>query len=274
MQLSLARGPATLHSIFERALHEQRRPLAVWSASLALLALAMTGLYPTVRGNPELANLHEAYPKALRSMFGITDLASGTGYLRAELFSLVAPLLVIVLAVLWGGDMIAGEEERGTIDILMANPVSRARVVLEKWAALVAGVGIAGLALGLGLAIGVPATGMEVSPSGLSAAILASVLLGLVFGSLALAIGAASGRRGLARGTAAAAAVLSYLVSSLADVIGWLRPIRPLSPWYHALGVDPLRNGFSPAHLAVLLAILGLLAPLAVVFFRHRDLGT
>src|SRR5579872_5786379 len=121
--MSLHRRPASLHSVFERTVHEHRRSLAVWSAGLFTLAVVMAALYPTVRGNPQLATLHETYPKALRSLFGITDLTTGVGFMRAEVFSLVAPLLLIVLAVLWGSDLVAGEEDRGTIDILLANPV-------------------------------------------------------------------------------------------------------------------------------------------------------
>ena len=69
---------------------------------------------------------------------------------------------------------------------------------------------------------------------------VASWLVATVFGTIALAVGAATGRRGLARGLGALAAVVAYLLSSLAEVVRWLEPVRPVSPWYHALGVDPL----------------------------------
>ena len=270
---SRSRRPAALHSVFERTFHEQRRSLMVWTAGLFVLAVTMAALYPTIRGNRELSNLYESYPKALRSLFGIADLTTGIGYLRAELFSLVVPLLLIVLAVLWGGDMIAGEEDRGTMDILMANPISRRRVVCEKWGAL--GMGIVMVAAGLtaGLVVGVLATGMHVKVVGLAAAVVSTTLLGVLFGSIALAVGAATGRRGAARGTAAALAVLAYLVSSLADLVAWLEPIRPLSPWYHALGVDPLTTGFSLLHIAVLVGLILLAGAVAVVTFDRRDLA-
>lgn len=267
------RRPATLHSVFERTLHEQRRSLTVWATGLFAFALAMASLFPTVRDNPQLANLHESYPAALRSLFDMTDMTSAVGFLRVEVFSLVAPLLLIVLAVLWGGDLIAGEEDRGTIDILLANPVSRRQVLLEKWAALVVGVATAGGGIGAGLAIGIPAANMSLAADRIAAAIVSAVLLGILFGTVALALGAASGRRGMARGVAAASAVIAYLASSLADLVGWLKPVRPLSPWYHALGVDPLSSGFSPLHLGVLAALIVIVGALAVLGFDRRDLA-
>jgi beta-exotoxin I transport system permease protein len=264
---------AELHSVFERTFHEQRRALYGWGAGMFLLALTITSLYPTIRGNPQLATLHETYPKALRSLFGITDLTTGVGFLRAELFSLVAPMLIVVLGILWGGDMIAGEEDRGTIDVLMANPISRRRVVLEKWAALVLGIAAAAAALGLGLVIGVPAAAMHVGWGPSVAAIVSTAMLGVLFGTVALTLSAATGRRGLARGTTAVLAVAAYLLSSLADLVSWLRPLRPLSPWYHALGIDPLASGFSPWHFFVLVVSTVLIVAVSVVTFERRDLA-
>jgi len=271
--VSVRRRPASLHSVFERTFHEHRRSILAWSAGLFGLAVIMAALYPTIRSNPQLATLHETYPKALRSLFGITDLTTGIGFMRAEVFSLVAPLLLIVLAVLWGGDLIAGEEDRGTIDILLANPISRGRVLLEKWAALAAGVTLTGAALAAGLAVAIPLVDLHIGVAGVAAAVVSVVLLALLFGTIALAVGAATGRRGLARGSAVVLAVAAYLVSSLADLVGWMKVVRPASPWYHALGVDPLANGFSPTHLLVPFGLTVIVMAVAVHTFNRRDLA-
>lgn len=264
---------AALHSIFERVLHEQRKALYGWSVGLGALALLETAMYPTIRSNPTFAKLGESYPEALRSLFNISDFTTGTGYLRTELFSVIVPMLVVVVGVLWGGDAIAGEEERGTIDLLLANPVSRRRVLLEKWAALLAGVVAVCAALALGLAIGIPATGLHAGVTKVAAAIVATMLLGVLYATVALALSAATGRRGLARGVTTALAVAAYLLSSLADLVGWLKPLRPLSPWYHALGVDPLSSGFAPGHLLVLLGLTVVFLLAGLVAFDRRDLA-
>jgi ABC-2 type transport system permease protein len=72
----------------------------------------------------------------------------------------------------------------------------------------------------------------------------------------------------------ALAAVVAYLLSSLPELVSWLRPARPLSPWYHALGVDPLSKGYRPLHLLVLLALVALCLGVAVLTFERRDLAT
>ena len=265
---------ATLHSVFERTFHEERRALLGWSLGLIALALTMLAMYPTIRGNQQFSKLFEAYPQAFKSMFGISDYTSGPGYLRAEIFSLMAPLLLSVFSILWGADLTAGEEQRHTIDILMANPISRRRVVLEKWAALLVGTAIAAACLWLGLQIGGLLVDLHVGVTQLSAAVVASWLVAIVFGTLALTVGAATGRRGLARGIGALAAVAAYLISSLAELVRWLQHVRPISPWYHAIGVDPLGSGFQVIHMLVLVVTVLVFVAVAIVAFERRDLGT
>lgn len=268
-----ARRPAELHSVFERTLHEQRRALAGWSAGLGTLAAVLLAFFPTLRGNESIAKLLEAYPKAFREMFAIADFTTGPGYLRSEVFSLTGPLLVVILAVLWGSDVVAGEEERGTVDVLLANPVSRRRVLVEKSAAVATGVVLVTGFFGVVLWLGGLLVGLDVGAEALVAALISTALLALVFATLALLVAAGTGKRGLARGVAAAVAVASYLVSSLASLVGWLRPARPFSPWYHAIGVDPIGNGFEPWHLALLAGLALAFVALAVAAYDRRDLG-
>lgn len=267
-----ARG-ARLRSVFAHALHEERRALVGWTLGLAFLATFQLSVYPTVRDMQELSKLLENYPEPLRKLFSLDDYMSGAGYLRAEIYSLVAPLLLIVLGVLRGSDATAGEEDRKTIDLLLANPISRRRVVFDKWAAVSTGIVIVGIALAATLGLGAPLVDLRVAWSVILAATVASVLLAILFASLALAIGAATGRRGLARGISAVLVVAAYLVSSLAPLVSWLRTVRPASPWYHALGVDPLGSGFSPTHTAVLVVLTGIVVAAAAVAFDRRDLS-
>ena len=264
--------PSPRHCIFGRALHEQRRALAGWCIGLAVYSALMLLLFPTVRGNQSIKDLLDTYPKAFRSMFSVSDFTTGTGYLRGEIFSVTAPLLTVILAVLWGSDVTAGEEERGTIDILLANPVSRRRVVVEKWAAVIAGVGLVSAVIFVAFAAGGPLVQLQVGALDLFAAVLSTALLGAVFGTVALVVAAATGRRGLARGVTAVLVVASYLASSLADLVPWLGKIQPLSPWYHAMGVDPLTRGLS-WHLLVLVGLTAALVLASIVSFERRDLA-
>jgi len=188
-------------------------------------------------------------------------------------FSLTGPLLLVIPAILWGSAAIGDEESSGTIDLLATAPVSRRRIVVEKWAAVTGDVLALGAVLTAVLVAGSAAFGLGVAVADLVAAGLATTLLAEVFGTLALAVAAAGGHTGLGRGAAAAAAVVAYLVSSLADVVDGLHPFRVLSPWYHALGVDPVGGGFGVGHAAVLVLAVAALVAAADAGYRRRDLG-
>lgn len=263
---------ARLHSVFERTLHDNRRALTWWSVGMVLLAGYSLAFFPTVSGNTSMRKLVDSYPEALRKLMAIRDFTTGPGYLQAYLFSFMAPILLLMVALLHGSDATSGEEDRGTIDILLSCPISRSRVVLEKFAAITAGLALLAAALLATLLVGGPLVGLDVAVNRVVAVCAASLLLAVDIGALALFVGAATGRRGLARGVSAAVAVASYLVSGLADVASGLRPVRPLSLYYHSLGIQPLFTGFSLLHTAVLVAVAAVLVVLAAVSFERRDL--
>ena len=94
-------------------------------------------------------------------------------------------------------------------------------------------------------------------------------LLGLDLGLVTMAVGALTGKKGTAIGAIAAA---SYLVSSLAPVVSWLRPARYLSVFYWAVGNGQVTGGVSAGDYAVL-SVVGLCALFAAILgFRHLDL--
>jgi len=268
------RRPRSLRSVYGRSLREERRALVGWSLGLAGYLLVMLVLYPTIHGNQSFEKLVRSYPEALRKIFGLADFTSGAGYLRTEVFSFMVPLLLAVFAILWGSDLVAGEEERGTLDLLLAAPVTRRRVLVQKWLALLTGVGLLVAALEVLIGLLGPLFQLHVGWVPLTAALLGSGLFAAVFGTLALALGAAAGSRSVARGAATALAVAMYLLSTLAQLVTWLGPVRGASLWYHALGTDPLGTGLHVVHLAVLVAAVGALGALGVVAFDRRDIAT
>jgi ABC-2 type transport system permease protein len=266
-----------LRSIALKSLRDVRRGFLWWSLGLVGFVALIVSVYPTVHSNPALKRLSEDYPKALQAFIafgGQVDYTSAAGYLGIELFSLMVPLLFLVAAIATGAGTIAGEEERGTLELLLANPVSRARVVLEK--ALALGVEIAGLGIVLWLAlwIGALVVGMDISAEHLAAATLAAVLLAIAYGEVAVLVGAASGRRGLTIGVTAALGVAAYLVNGLAPLVDALEGPQKLSPFYHYAAGDPLRHGLSLGHAAVLVAIAVVAAGAAPWAFARRDVST
>jgi len=264
-----------LRSVLTKTLADTRRALLWWSLGLVGLVAMLVAVYPSIRDNPGLNKLIESYPEALKAFIafgGAVDYASGAGYLGSELFSFMVPLLLLVAAIGAGARATAGEEERGTLDLLLANPLSRRRLLLEKAGARVAELALLSLVLWVSLLVGVQLASMGVSAAHLAAATTGAALLAVAYGAIAMLAGAVSGHRSVAVGVSAAAAVAAYLVSSLAAIVHGLQPLRQVSPFYHYVAPDPLRHGLDVAHTGflVVLAIVAWVA--AVVAFDRRDL--
>ena len=218
----------------------------------------------------------DSYPEALRAMFNIVEgvsLSSGPGFLHMELYSLVLPLLLIIFAVGFGARAVAGEEEDGTLDLILAGPVSRLRLLAHQFAAMTVLTFLIGLVNYLAILLAGAAFGMGLSPAKLAAATFGVVLIALVFGSLALAVGATTGKRGMAVAVASAAALAAYLIFSLADVVTWLGTVQKASPWYYYAASTPLLKGLEWAHAGVLAAIAIALPVAGGVVLNRRDLA-
>jgi ABC-2 type transport system permease protein len=262
-----------LRSVLLKTLHDQRRALPAWVASLALLVGMYVAIWPSVRDQPSLTDFLDNMPEAMRSLFAASgaDMSTPVGYVQVELLSFMGPLLLLLYAVAAGAGAVAGEEDRHTLELLLANPVSRARVVLEKAAAMVIGTVVLAAVTGLALVLEGRWADMPLPSAGVAAAMLHMALLALVFGALALAVGSWFGHAAASRAVPAVLAIAAYVVNGLGPLVTWLEPLRPLSPFYQFNAHDPLRNGVSVAAVAVATVEVLVLVGLAVIGFRRRD---
>jgi len=193
-----------LRTIATKVLRDSWRGLLFWNLGIAALAFLTVGSYPAIRDNPELNQFMESLPEAVLALIGESDLVSPAGYLNSQLFGSIVPLLFLFYAVGAGAAAIAGEEETGTLDLLLANPVSRTRVLLEKAAAMLFGLVIIGFSLWAVTMAGALLVDMEIGAGRLAEVIVSAILFGFLMGALALAVGASAGSRGLSIGIAAA----------------------------------------------------------------------
>ena len=266
-----------LRNAFLKTLRDARRAIAWWSLGLVAMTALMVAVYPSVRDNPDLNKMVEDYPDAFKAVLGLgenVDYTSAVGYLNSELFSFMVPLLLLIAAIGAAARATAGEEERGTLELLLANPISRRRLVLDKLAALAAELVLLALVLWLALVVGVETIGMDVSVAHLAAAAAAAALFAFLYGAIALLLGAVTGRHAVATGIAAAGAVAAYLLSSLAELVDALRPLRVVSPFYHYAAGDYLRTGIAVDHTVCLLLLVAATCVAAVIAFERRDLAT
>jgi ABC-2 type transport system permease protein len=264
-----------LRTVFLKTLRDHRRSLIGWTIGLTAFTVFVLAFYPTVRESGDQFNeLLRTLPPALRALSGRVADLSPAGYLNGQYFNLLAPLLLLIFAIGFGARTLAGEERDGTLELVMAAPVPRWRLVAEKFAAMVAGTAMIGAVMVVVLAVGTPAFDIDVPVGRLVQAVLSAVLLALVFGSLALAAGAITGRRSIAAAVAVVLAVNAYLIDAFAPLADAVDSVKAASPFYYYGAADPVRNGADPLHLLFLAFLTFVFFSVALVTFDRRDVGT
>jgi ABC-2 type transport system permease protein len=260
--------------VIAETLRERRRSLVWWTLGIIGMIGLTVAFYPSVKDSTGLSDYAKDLPEGLRGLFvgGEIDITSGPGYLNSQVFAMAAPLILLIFAIGAGAGAVAGEEERGTLDLLLAHPLRRSDFVLQRFFATAVLVMILSAVLFVTVVVASALVGLDIGVADLLAACGSNALLALLFGGLALTSGAVFPGRGRAIGVATALAVAAWMLDGLGRAIDWLDPFRPLSPFYQAIATDPLRDGVPWGSWALLAGLTCALAAVAVVGLGRRDL--
>jgi ABC-2 type transport system permease protein len=250
----------------------RRRSLIGYSVGMALYALAVVALYPAFKDSTNLDQLTSG-SSGIAALFGISgSITSPTGWISANIYANFFPLLILLLTIGYGASCIAGQEHDGHLELIMSLPFARTQVITAKIVTLILQAAVFSTVV-FGCVLAGRGFELTINTGQLLTATLGVLLLGVDFGLLALAIGAATGNRGLALGLTSAIAGASYLASSLAPLVGWLKPARYASLFYWSVGDNQLDNGLTPAAAAILAAVGVALALAALKAFQRHDLA-
>jgi ABC-2 type transport system permease protein len=254
-------------SVFAKSLRDDRWQIAGYGLSLAVMAALIIFIWPSYRNT--LVNID--LPPALEALLG-TDLsfATGPGFVSAEFFSWI-PALLLVYAITKGTGAVAGEESAGTMDLLLAQPVRRAELTLDKVAAFLAGSVLIVFIGWLGFAISVPFIDIDVSLGDTFVASANMLPITWLFFALALWLGVVAPNRSTAAAVATGIAAAAYFTNALAagvDGISWLRYASPF--YYYGAGL-PLVHGIDWAHAGGLSAVAALFIAMSLRAFQRRD---
>lgn len=254
-------------SLFIKTVRDQRWQVLGYGAALFAMAALIVSIWPSYRTSLEVIDL----PPAIEAFLG-TDLWIGTapGFISAEYFSWI-PILLLVFAVVQGTGAIAGEESSGTIDILLAQPLSRTTMVTIKAAATVINATLIAMLGFLGFAITVPVTDIAVTVSDTFVASANLLPITLLFYALSLWLGAVSPTRSIAAGVAIGMVTLAYFANTIAagvDMLSWMKYGSPF--YYYGAGL-PLVEGINWTHAGALLGVALLFFVLTVRTFESRD---
>lgn len=265
-------GSARVSSIWLKTASEHQVALVAACSYMFFIQLIMGPFYTAL---PEgamdmLAQLPEGMD-VLFAFFGGGDMSTPEGFFQIETFGMMGPIMVMLVTISVGANAVAGEEAKRTMGLLLANPITRSRIIVEKtwtmvlYASIVGAVSFAGTVLGSALA------DLGMSTWNIAATCILLTLLGIVGGALALAIGSGTGRKVAAVWGATGVMVGMHVLNSIGSISDKMAGISKLSPFYYYLGGDPLNNGLDWAHVVVLVAAAVVLVGVSLPLFQRRD---
>ena len=262
--------------VLRRELADHRRSLIGCTVGALLLGAMYILFYPTIKSSGAgVEQLLNAMPKGFRDAFigaGV-DYLSPAGYLGTELFSILVPALVLVMGVLAGGRALAGEEQNGTVDLLLSTPIRRSRLALEKAGGALLPLFVVAAAVWVVIAVVGPSQGLSVNLGHLALAVLAVGLLGTGFGMLAFLVASATGSASIGGGIAAALAVALYALNIIGSLVSGLTGFaNAVSPFHWDGGSGALANGVTWSGLLLLIVSPLVLLGLSILVYERRDL--
>jgi len=259
-------------TILRHTLGRFRGQVIGWGVALFVFGFYMVSFYDTIASQREtIEQLLKSYPPELFAFLGDTNgVFTPQGYLTMEFFSYM-PLIIGVFVVLAGSGLLASDEENGTLDLLLAHPVSRTGLFMGRLLAFVlATCGILAITW-LGFVVAMSWSTLDIGWVEMALPFLSLLAVLLPFGTLALMLSMLLPSRRLAAMTAGLLLVLSFFLTSLARMNQDLKTIARLSPLDYYQSGDAIL-GLNGNLFLGLLAVAGLFAALAWWRFQGRDI--
>lgn len=259
-----------LKTIYLKTLYEKRWSTLAWSIAIVLMTVMTVSLFPTFKES--FGESLKDVPESLKAFLGeASDYQTISGFVDLQVFAQMVWLTVIHGVILFSG-LIAGEENDGTLQSLLSQPVSRSRVYLEK---LMAGMTIVGIVTASMLAAIVASAAMVGESLNLSRLLQAGFafwLVTLFLSLLAYALGAITGRRGIAGAIVGLYGFASLLITSLSETVTGLKTVNYLSPFKYFNTPSVLESGLDARNVSVLIGGCLMFGLIAWVIFRKRDI--
>jgi ABC-2 type transport system permease protein len=207
--------------------------------------------------------------------FGGGDVFSLSGAIAVGYIHPMSIILVSIFAIGFATSSVAGERQRGTLEVLLARPLSRRRVYVTLLVAVLVFVGLVLIAASLGTILGATIVGVsgELAVERLPLLWLNGMLLWGSIAAIGLAASTAFDRLTPALGLTLAIVIVSYFLYVLGSLWPDAKGLEPYSIFNYLASRDILNGIVNVSGLALLGAVGAVAIVVALVVFPRRDLA-
>ncbi len=253
------------------------RALVVWTAAAAIAyGGIVAGFYPTFRDNQSMIDQYmHLFPKDLLAIFGMQGSLADPGvmfstYVGGMLWPVVAAVAAIALAT----RPVAGDLDRGFLEIALSTPLSRVRYLATAIAGQIVALAVLAAATVGGMFVGGVLMGAPFDGGRFLLAAIHAFAFGTVIAGVTTLLSVVVLDRGRAAGIAAALVLGTYLLDAASKVWTNVGTVAELSPFHHFATRPIIDDGtFPTGDFLLLVAVAAIAWVSAVAVFRRRDLA-
>lgn len=261
--------------MFETARYESSRRVR-GTAAIAIGLSALTAFFVWYFSALDTANLDqmlESLPPSMLEAFGIETIATIEGFLAAEVYSFLWVLGLGLYFAYTAGGLIAGDIERDRMDLLLSFPISRFRLLVEKFGSLLLPMLAFNVIVALVVYLSSAAIGETIDPSRLVMVHVLSVPYLLACAGIGTVCTVLADRADVAKRIAVAVVFALFLLESVTSGAEGYEWIQNLSPTHYYDPAAVLIDGtYDLLSAGVLLTVFAVLLIASGLLFRRRDI--
>ncbi len=263
-------------NLLGRSLMDRKLTLGIYCLGVAAYSLMIIAIWPSMQGNLDtLEQLWQNYPEGLKAALGANvTISSFDGFLTLEYFSLMWVIIAAPFAISVATAAFAGEIEKGTMELLLSQPIPRSAISFSRMVYLNIGLLLIIIATMLPVIIGAPLVNAKLNTGGVLALGLQGFLLLLSIGAIGFLFSALSSDRGRAIFMVVGILIASYALDILAQFSDAVDKLHFLSLFDY---YDPYRylhsSDIAWGDLAILAGVTVVAFMAATVIFQRRDIA-
>ena len=256
---------------FKHTIRRLRGQAVGWSSGLVLYGLLLGSFYDTMDTIEGLDELLKSYPPEMLAFFGsMAEMTTPWGYLDTEYFTLMN-LIIGIFTIGVCVNLIVGDEEKGLLDLVLANPISRSRLYWGRLLAFLTVIAAILLVAWLSLVIPSSAYGFDLTPTEFLRPFLSLFAISMFFSTLALLLSFILPSTRFAGMLSGALMVANFLLIGLSKINTDLEPFMKYTPMVYYQGGYAIK-GLEWGWFFGLLTMALIFALLAWIPFLKRDI--
>ena len=258
-----------------RATFHQRRSAIFWYCFSLVLYAWMTLWFWGEMGTA-LAEMMDSYPTEVLALFGGNDVSFATagGFLQVEFLGLMWIIIISSALIQFAVKAFAGEIGAGTMELVVAQPVSRATVAVTRVVALVGYVLLLNLATFLPLLLLGPTYGVDIGTDAFLTLFALGTLFSLAIGGVGMLLSSMF-RDGGKPAAIASAVLFSFwladMIANVSEAAEFVDPVNLVTYWQPGAVINGGSVETSAWWVYSAVAVVTLAG--AVVVFSRRDVA-